>query len=74
MIKTIKECTAKEIFNSESKNRSNSNYKKVLTMIFAMHEKMKEVTKIEDWNSMEQAWIEVKKQIKPEILNTKINL
>lgn len=74
MTKTIKECTAKEIFDSEGKNRNNSNHRQVLIMVLTMYEKMKEYIKCEDWSIMEQAWVDVKKKIKPEILNTKINI
>ena len=74
MKKQIGECTAKELFDAESKNRDNENFAKVICMILSMYEQMKKWFKYEDWNVMNTAWEEIKKRIKPEILKTDINV
>lgn len=72
--KQIGECTAKELFDAENKNKANENFTKVIFMVLSMYEQMKKMIKYEDWNIMNASWEEIKKRIKPEILKTDITV
>ena len=74
MKKQIGECSAKELFNAENKNKANENFTKAIFMILSMYEQMKKMLKYEDWNVMNASWEEIKKSIKPEILKTYVNI
>ena len=74
MKKQIGECSAKELFDAESKNKANENFTKAIFMILSMYEQMKKMLKYEDWNVMNASWEELKKSIKPEILKTYVNI
>lgn len=74
MKKQIGECSAKELFDAENKNKANENFTKAIFMILSMYEQMKKMLKYEDWNVMNASWEEIKKSIKPEILKTYVNI
>lgn len=74
MKKQIGECSAKELFDAENKNKANENFTKAIFMILSMYEQMKKMLKYEDWNAMNASWEELKKSIKPEILKTYVNI
>lgn len=74
MKKQIGECSAKELFDAENKNKANENFTKAIFMILSMYEQMKKMLKYEDWNVMNASWEELKKSIKPEILKTYVNI
>ena len=74
MKKQIGECSAKELFDAENKNKANENFTKAIFMILSMYEQMKKILRYEDWNAMNTSWEELKKSIKPEILKTYVNI
>ena len=74
MKKQIGECSAKELFDAENKNKANENFTKAIFMILSMYEQMKKMLKYEDWNVMNASWEEIKKSIKPEILKAYVNI